>query len=295
LICIEVQNYQGALEQFNKLNDYIKLDSVKYRLGTEHPLYTHIYQYIGVVYYSLNDLDKAMESFNKAHELGKTIMIDSEVNDKICELYMGVVRFLKNDFTGSLKEMVGISDFITTMPQRDCFDNLDALMLIGGYYRKLKAHNDALQVYSKAKDLALNTCDEDSDEYMNVMNEIALTQKEIKDYKNACNIQLNIIEKIRQSGDRNSFAQALLELADTLAKQDKMSEAIYTAEMAFKVFNRIYWLKHEKTVKAYKFLMTLLKKCPTHAIFKKFKVLEDLLIVPEVQNKWIKKASQVSQ
>ena len=277
IVHMETKDYTAAMNIFNKLKEYLHNDSVRYLLGDEHPLYINVYHYIGVAYYRLGNLDEAMATLKEGHELGKDHASDSELNCKIRELYMGVTKFLKNEFFESLEGMLGISDFLTTLPQKDYSENAESLIMIAEYYRNLKAYNESLQVYTKARDLIKKIDGEDSSEYIAVMREVANAQKLLKDLKGACSIQLNLLEKIRQSGDKHLFADALIELADTLVKQEKISEAIYTAEMAFKVFNKIYWLKHEKTVKAFKYLMELVAKSPNKNILKQYKVIEDMM------------------
>jgi len=284
IVHLETKKYNEALETFMKLHGYLQQESIEYLLGANNPIFIQVFHYIGVTYYHLGDLAKSLSYLEQGHELGKTRTGDSEVNVKIRDLFMGIMRFMRSEYPTAVGNMLSVADFLTEVSHKNDSDNIESLLMIAEYYRKLNANREALDVYLKAKELILEAYGEDSDEYVSVSREIATTQKNVGDLKSAFNIQLNALEKIRKSGDRNTFAEALMELADTLFKQEKYREALFSAEMAFKVFNRIYWLKHEKTIKAFKFFMSLVKKSPNPEAHSHYKQIEDLM-VPEERGK----------
>jgi len=257
MIQIRKTNFNSALHTLAKLENYMKLDRVKWILGEDHRLFSTLYQYYGFIYFQLEDLDKSYDYLYKGYLFDSKIHGENHVNAAICKHHLGIIQFFKNQYPAALENMLSIAEMFHEMSGIDNEDCLLSLMMLGNLYSKLGQLEKALKLFEKVKDIAKEYLGETSDEYIQSVTDIARIYKKLGDHKGAFHLQVALLEKIRESKNKERFAEGLVELSDTFSKQEKHKEAVYTAELAFTVFSKIFYLKHEKSINAYNFLMKI--------------------------------------
>jgi len=288
IVYLELKDYQNSLETFHDLYSFINSETGPYLIGETNPLYIQIHHYLSVAHYHLGNINESTSQLEHATEVGLSKSNDSELNGKIRELYMGIMKFIKNDYNKSLKSMLNVADYLTKISAKESPETIDSLLMIADYYRKLNGDKQALEIYMRAKKMILDAHGDKSTEYINILKEISITQKNMNELKSAFNIQLDILEKVRQNGGKNAFIDALMDLADILSQQAKYTEAVFSAEMAFKVSNKVYWLKHEKTIQVYNFLMDLINKIPNKELYSHYENLRDVMVSEDIIKQKVK-------
>lgn len=281
LILSKRKSYGAALNVLQKLENYLKPDRIQYILGEDHRLYSNMFYYYGVLYFQLEDLDKAYHYMSKGYEIGKKEFGPNHVATNICKQHMAIIQFFKKDYKQAVENLKSIAEIFGPLAGEDNPDCIASLMKIAQYYVSLNKNKEALEIYEKVKEIIKQSEGESSEGYIDVVLDISKVHKKIKDYKQAFQLQVMILETIRENKDKEKFALGLLELADTFSKQEKHNEAIYTCELGFSVFNKIYYLKHELTIKAYKELMRIAYLSKDQDVINKYKRLEPVMQVEE--------------
>lgn len=121
------------------------------------------------------------------------------------------------------------------MTSEDNIDSIDSMIKLGYFYSKLGDEKTSLKILEKAKRTIIGVLGDESEQYIDCVTDIARVHKKIGEYKAAFELQLEVVEKIRESKDKEKFAEALRELADTFLKEKKNNEAVYTAELSFNI------------------------------------------------------------
>jgi tetratricopeptide (TPR) repeat protein len=85
-------------------------------------------------------------------------------------------------------------------------------------YTRLEKYDIALELYTKVRNICKEHHGEDAESYIDAVIDVAKIYKRLKEFKTAFQLQLAMLEKIRMNKNKDKFAEALSELADTFSK-----------------------------------------------------------------------------
>jgi tetratricopeptide (TPR) repeat protein len=142
--------------------------------GEDHSLSTNIYYSIGLSYYNLANFEVSKDSIIKA--LNSSIKINGENSQNTAAIlnFLGNVHFQLNDYKSaisSFQKSIKIKIALFEPDHKSLRESYNGLSMT---YKKLNQFTEALIFDRKALDIARKNCGENSIEYANCINSIAI-------------------------------------------------------------------------------------------------------------------------